>query len=304
MDLGSVGPASRGELGLIVRVVATTNGYQAELTTVTLDGRSTPRLLSGPNCGELMDAMAFTAALTVDPNASFETDTRARPSEAGTTNSAQDTGATRQPATSPGTTASAPGASAASAETATTNPSTPRRAEWQSSVFLGASLASPIAPGVSPGLIVGSTFADASGGLWSPAVGVAVFASQLVTPTRDLEGTFRTWGAQVEFCPSAYQSASLTARLCLTGQLAFLHAQGERVDNPTEVSVAVPNLDVHVELQRSLSARWFLSGVFGAQLLLQPHRFDIGTPAQPIAETRRVAPFLQLRVGAILDAAH
>lgn len=306
MELGAVGPALRGDLGLIVRVIVTTNDYQAELTTVTLDGHSTPRLLAGPDCGELMDAMAFTAALTVDPNASFETETRAGQPEAESHDSAaQPPHADESAATRDGDAQSRPRSAGPEAETAAITPwAPPHHAQWQSSVFLGMSLTSPVEPGVSPGVVLGTTFADAGGGSWSPAVSIGVFGSQLVTPMRELSGTFRTWGAQVEFCPSAYKSASLTARPCLTGQLMFLHAVGERVTNPTEVSVAIPNLDVHLELQRMLSTRWFLSGVFGAQLLLQPHRFDVGTPAQPIAETRLVAPFLQLRLGAVLGADH
>ena len=82
VELGLVNGQPPGVLGLFVRVRQSKGAYQAELTTVTSEGRSTPRLLNAPICAELMDAMAFTAALTVDPNASFE-DKKSAPTTSG-----------------------------------------------------------------------------------------------------------------------------------------------------------------------------------------------------------------------------
>ncbi len=305
VELGLVNGQPPGVLGLFVRVRQSKGAYQAELTTVTGEGRSTPRLLNAPICAELMDAMAFTAALTVDPNASFE-DKKSAP----TTSGASSSTAATPPLTSATTPSPTPPAGVddvreseqAQFEPPPTHAS--HQALWVMSVLAGASLTSPIEPGMSPALLGGLRYADESSGAWSPAVTVAAFGSVVVNSTRAEEATFSAWGAQVEFCPSMLRMSPLTARPCLSGQLMSLHAKGEGLANPNEVSVAVPNVSVHVEVQHALTPRWFLTGLLGTQLLFERHRFEIGRPGREIASTRLVAPFISLRIGAFLDPAY
>jgi hypothetical protein len=83
-----------------------------------------------------------------------------------------------------------------------------------------------------------------------------------------------------------------------------LRAKGEGLANTNEVSVAVPNVSVHVEVQHVLTPRWFLTGLLGTQLLFERHRFEMGRPGREIAATRLFAPFISLRLGAFLDPAY
>lgn len=303
VNLGAIPEPVNGRLGLQVRVSKTPGGYRAELTTVTDEGRSSPRNLDGPVCAELMDAMAFTAALTVDPNAT-SVPAPTKPREA----------ATPLEAEAP---PNATNAARVEAHTSETLPDrndereeeplgleeeTPERPHvplWSISVAAGIVLTAPVSPGVSPGALAGLRYSDEAPGSWSPAVTVAFFGSRLVasySPT----ASFTSAGVHLEFCPSSFRDRTITIRPCVAGQLTMLQASGENLTHPTDVTVALPSLGAHVELRHALSSQWFLGGVVGAQAGLQSHRFDVGRPAEELATTRPVAPFVSLQVGAFL----
>jgi hypothetical protein len=304
VNLGTIPEAVNGNLGLQVRVFKTPGGYRAELTTVTEEGRSSPRSLEGPICAELMDAMAFTAALTVDPNASSIPEAASdgaqpQPASAGTSERLL-SGDTKPPA---GETQPPLSVGPVTMDAPQDLPPEPAGAVhvplWATSLAAGIVLTAPVSPGVSPGLLAGLRYSDETPGQWSPAVTVALFGSWLVS-SYSPNASFSSVGAHLEFCPSSFRDRSITIRPCLAGQLTMLSAAGENLTNASQVTVALPSLGAHVELRHALSERWFLAGIVGAQANLQKHRFDVGRPAEELAATRPVAPFVSLQVGSFL----
>lgn len=304
--LGTIPDPINGNLGLQVRVSKGAGIYRAELTTFTDEGRSSPRNLEGPVCSELMDAMAFTAALTVDPNASSSP---SKPSNERSAPSA--TSASEQPATLDDeriANSASSGASSARHDPTEEEPTEalppesdgpPHIPIWATSLTAGIVLTAPVSPGVSPGLLVGLRHSDEAAGRWSPAVAVAIFGSQLVS-SYSRSASFAAAGAHLEYCPSSFRDHSITIRPCVAGQLTILRATGENLTNAAEVTVASPSVGGHVELRHTLSSQWFLTGLVGAQFTLQRHRFDVGRPAEEVATTRPVAPFVSLQVGSFL----
>jgi hypothetical protein len=303
VNLGTLSKPVNSDLGLQVRVVETQAGYRAELVTFTRDGRSSPRTLVGPVCSELMDAMAFTAALTVDPNATM-LPTHAEPDSgkpgldtlAGAANSSP------EPPESP------PPKAAAKARGVEEPPpvgepspfavaAPPHVAKWATSVSAGVVLTAPITPSVSPGLLASVRYSDEAPGLWSPSVAFALFGTQLLSAYSP-NASFAGFGAHLEFCPSSFHDGYVTIRVCAAGQLTMLRGSGENFSVSKQVTIALPSLGAHFELRHALSERWFVAGLAGAQLGLQRHRFDAGRPAEELASTRLVAPFVSLQLGA------
>lgn len=303
VSLGPVGAAVPGTLGLQVRVNKYGAGYRAELTTITEEGRSTPRNLDGPVCAELMDAMAFTAALTVDPNAT------ALPSPP--TSETLEPGSTHdvapEPAETPGPDiGETPTSSSGTELTIDTEPTAPAPStepphvpEWATSLFAGLVLTAPVTPGVSPGLLAGLRYSDEAPGRWSPAISVAILGTQLVA-SYSPNSSFAAVGAHLEFCPSSFRDHSITIRPCVAGQLTMLRAAGVNLTHNDRVTVALPSLGGHIELRHTLSSRWFVAGLGGVQVALQRHRFEVGLPSEEVATTRVVAPFVSLQLGAFL----
>ncbi len=306
VDLGALTEPVNGNLGLQVRVSKTPTGYRAELTTFTDEGRSTPRSLEGPVCSELMDAMAFTAALTVDPNATLlpthpETSANgaAGSTASGSTRSAaEESKQALEPETASGQRPATPTREAPD-EPPVETVYPPHVAMWASSLSGGVVLTAPVSPGVSPGLLVSLRHSDEAPGAWSPAVGVALFGSQLVS-SYSPNASFAAFGAHLEFCPSSFRDRSVTIRPCAAGELTMLRASGENLTVSNRVTVAVPSVGGHVELRHTVTDNWFVTGVVGAQLALQRHRFDVGLPAEAVATTRAVAPFVSFQLGAFL----
>lgn len=290
------------ELGLQVRVVKIASGYRAELTTISVDGRSSPRHLEGPECDELMDAMAFTAALTVDPNASATPAPDPTPTEpvSSAEVAPEETPATSttfsgeaQPLSPPPAEAPNPAPAFASV------PAPPHVHDWATSVSAGLALTALVNPGISPGLQAGLRYSDEAQGGWSPAVGFSILGSQLVSSDVS-QASFAALGAQLDFCPSSLRDGSLTLRPCVIGQLALLRAEGKHLTHTEQVTVALPSLGAQLELQQAISARWFVTGTVGLQFVLSRHSFATGLPAVEIAATRDLAPYGSLRLGAFL----
>lgn len=289
------------ELGLQVRVVKVASGYRAELTTITVEGRSSPRHLEAPVCGELMDAMAFTAALTVDPNASATPAPEPTPTEPVSSGEfSPETAPTTPPTTSGGAPATnPPPIEPTVAPTFPEPPKPPHVPDWAASVSAGFALTSLVGPGVSPGLFAGLRYSDEAPGRWSPAVGFSLLGSQLVSSDVS-NASFAAIGAQLDFCPSSLRDGSLTLRPCVIGQLALLRAEGKHLTNTDQVTVALPSVGAQLELQQAVSSRWFVTGVVGLQFILSRHSFATGLPAVEVAATRDLAPFGSLRLGAFL----
>lgn len=321
---------SPGTLGLLVRVNKMGPNYRAELTTVSQEGKSTPRSLQAPNCDELMDAMAFTAALTVDPNASLTVRSVSPRDENTSATSVTERPASGEPVapdgsqtstdpitkpepSKPNPTPSEPPSTALdvsrgeSSNTSFEEPMPSGHAldlhHWQASVLAGISLTSPIAPGVSPAGYLGVRYADDTQHGWSPAITMGGLVSPTVIAGAR-EASFSNLAAQLEFCPSAFRLASFKARPCAAAQLMFLRAAGERLTNTSAVSVTVPNVSLFAEFQRGLGSGWYISAAAGSRVQLQHHRFEVGRPSREVASTRLFAPFVSLRVGLSFGDAH
>jgi hypothetical protein len=339
--LGPTAAASAGTLGLRVRVNKSGSNYRAELTTVSQEGRSTPRSLQAPNCGELMDAMAFTAALTVDPNASMtvrkdpprDENTSppippSPPTEKSTTgepaphNSTPATPSTNPTETS---TAASPVSKSSSSKVTSANDEPPSASpDVATTESPSTSFEQPLPAERTPSDHHWNTSVLAGVSLTSPIapgvspagyVGVrhaddsdgwspAITLGGFVSPgglAGAREASFSSLAAQLEVCPSAFRLASFALRPCAAAQLTFLRAAGERLANTSDVSLTIPSASLFAEFQRNLGSRWYLTAAAGTQLQLQQHRFEVGRPTREIASTRWFAPFLSLRVGLSFD---
>lgn len=290
------------ELGLRVRVVKVASGYRAELTTITADGQSSPRHIEAPVCEELMDAMAFTAALTVAPNASATPAPEPTPAEPVSSDEFAPEAAptTVVPSHTETPPTSSPPAEDPSIDLVSPSADGPPHVhDWTASVAAGFTLTSLVGPGVSPGLLAGLRYSDESPGPWSPAVRLSILGSQWVS--NDVSNaSFATIGAQLDFCPSSSRDGSLTVRPCVVGQVALLRAEGKHLTNTEQVTLALPSLGAQVELLQALSSRWFIAGAVGLQFPLGRHSFATGRPATEIAATRDVAPYASLQLGTFL----
>lgn len=195
-------------------------GFLGMLRIRRPDGTESTRSIPAATCKETMSAMAFIAAITIDPDAA-------------TAASNDQLSAEVAPPLLP------PAAQPATSEIPrVARDATPRHEEehkrrpWTFGVTASVGLASAIAPDVSPDFGAGVGFGATQRTLWSPLVllGAQVAVSPSVS---NGEGTarFERIGARLTGCPLRIEAATVTIRPCALFELGQYSAIGSQVPN-------------------------------------------------------------------------
>jgi hypothetical protein len=294
-----------------VQVEATTDTFLAQLSLKDPSGQSSPRKLTGPKCGDLIEALAFTGALSVEQaqgqssrQPSNGEAKSAAPAQPGPTSSqtpfdpAPTTGSKRPSRSS----AALPQDVAPSVPTPAyhgreNRPDGPGFVEWSSQASAGLTLTSPLNTSVSPGVTVGVQFNAESATGWSPALGLSVQGSLSPLHVTNEEASFGMVSVQAYLCPGALHSRPWTMRLCGVFQVGSIHAQGENLDHTNSINTRSTAAGLVLTPNYFLSRHVFIGGQLGALATLAHHRFEIGTDRRLVARSRNVAPWFALEMG-------
>lgn len=328
VDLVSGSRAGAPAILVKVDVEASAGTFFAQLSLRDPSGQSSPRSLTGPKCADLIEALSFTAALSVEQAQESHT-------VASAGNTRLDAGASERTdaATVDATPRSSP--DAATATTSTINPpsettqeptpaadnhateeseeaekeihykhtrarSGPGFMTWSSQASAGLTFTSPLNTSLNPGLTVGLQFSARSATGWSPALGLSVQGSIDPLQVTDERASFRFLTGQAYVCPGAVHSAPWTIRLCGLVQVGTVNGRGENLDFTHAINARMSSAGLMLSAHYAISKELFVGAQAGALLALDQSRFEVGEERRVIAETRAVAPWLALEVGTTL----
>jgi hypothetical protein len=252
-----------------------------------------PRKMRAAGCDELIDALALTVALSVDPEANVTSTGKradAGKSADATTETASTTGDARnqpRPATSP--------TQAEAEQTADIYDLPPGRPiRLRPSVGLAPSLSLPVnlVPALGGRLFVGLGAQDGTSS--AVAIGIGYISSAPLDD--DLAMSYDLLFGEIDGCLDYLLSSKWTLVTCVSLQLGQLHASGQGLDNTADTRRfwLAPGLQLRADyaLSSTLSAGVELSG----SVPVEPQAYSTGTPPREIAHTPWVVPGATLRV--------
>lgn len=321
VDLVSTTRSGANAILVKVDVEASAGSFLAQLSLRDPSGQSSPRRLTGPKCADLIEALAFTAALSVEQaQESHTVVTSAATRLDGGERAAASTGAAGDaPAGTKPTAATRPHPSEPAQErkpATTVDPTQPQEPPvqyehtrdrldpgfmtWSSQASAGLTLTSPLDTSLHPGLTIGVQFNARSATGWSPALGLSVQGSIEPLQVTDERASFRFLTGQAYVCPGALHPEDWTIRLCGLVQVGTLNGRGENLEFTHTINTRVSSAGLMLSVNYALSSELFLGAQAGALLAIDHNRFEIGEHRRVVAETRAVAPWLALEVGTTL----
>lgn len=249
---------------LRVDLRATRTGVLGRLDIVQEGFATEPRYVEADDCVGVLQALALTAALGIDPGA----------------------------LTRPPSEIEAPVFEAPPRDPPSAVPTAPLA--WHTTLNVSAIAALPVDLQFSWGLAAALSFRSDPRGSWSPAihVGAALTRSDLVND--DAVARFALYTASVSGCPTRVVEESFEMRPCLVTQLGLLDAQGQNVSDPNGTrrtwAAVGPSLELELGLSSSLRAQLSVAGL--APVTSQAYTF--GEEPNEIARTPVVIPWIGL----------
>lgn len=257
-----------------VRVTRGERSFHGEMREVVNQGETSARSVDGETCKEVVEALSFTVALSLDPEAHAPIPPEPTP-----------------PPTQPPV-------SAAPAPLVVVQPAPPAQ---------GARLELEV--GLSVLGTVVETAGFATGGALSvmllreanPSTSGAVQLSLLFAGTGLLSAPddhqTRFAALAVDACPFRHRSGNWEIAPCALGVVGFLELSGRGVSEPATVDRAWFSAGLDLQLFWLLGRGMVFEGALGASLPLVRHRYYTDAPDQLVAETPVISPLVRLGLG-------
>jgi hypothetical protein len=273
-----VAPEAEATYVFHVRITRDPAGSVGELRTVR-DGREgAGRRVEGSTCEEVMQALALTVALSVDPSASIV----AAPS------------------------ASAPPLPSASSKPVPLPPPRPVRPpppaaplapSWTFEVGVEGLVAEQVDPFVSAGGALVGGIAQTREGLWAPSVDIAIgqLRNDVFSTPSDAAVTLTL--ASVTACPvhwPFWQASDV--RFCAVGQGGSMVARGREVLRPRSIGRAWFGVGPAAQARLVLFSRFVVKLDIALMVPFAPRQFVIDEPPRVVAETPAFSPFAGIGV--------
>jgi len=259
-----------------VRVTRSERTYHGEMREVVNQSETSAPGVDGETCKEVIEALSFTVALSLDPDAH-----EPLPVDA--------------PAPTPKPAASASASPAASAPAKLPAPPAAPPLE----VELGLNALSTVVE--SAGLATGGSLSVMLLRRGSATRGSSVQLSMLYAGTGMLtapdDHRTRFGALALDACPFRYSSGSWELAPCALGEIGFLEMTGRGVAEPATVSRAWLSLGVDLQVAYLLGRGVVFEGALGATVPLLRHTYYTNTPDQVVASTAVVSPLLRLGLG-------
>jgi hypothetical protein len=264
-------PAADSEPAHVVRVVVRSlpsGAMVGRIATEWNGEHSGVRELRDKNCGQLVSALALTAALTIDPDARLDLAPEATKAE------------TTVPAPAP---APAPPPSENTDRQPVTEPS-PRSMSLEKRVGMEAGAVRIITPGAMPTLGAFGELAWLGPDFVSPSIRLSL---DLASNTLDVNraANFSWLAGTLELCPIAVRWADTELRPCVSGAGGAILAGGRAVPEKYRQTRAWWSAGISTHVSQRLSS-WFGVELFAALgVPLRARNFIFANPSREIART-------------------
>jgi hypothetical protein len=266
-----------------VRVTRGDRSFHGEMREVVNQSETSPSSRDGATCKEVVESLAFTVALSFDPDATFDPDAHPGPPP-------EKAPATPKP---PPPGAPLPPVADAQPAPAPSGAATPLELE------LGLSLLGTVVEtaGFATGGALSVMLLREASSSTSRAVQLSLlFASTGLLTAPDDHRT-RFGALALDACPFRHRTGRWEIAPCALGTLGFLELTGRGVAQPTTVDRAWLSAGIDLQLFWLLGHGVVLESALGASVPLLRHRYYTNTPDQVVATTPAVSPLLRLGLG-------
>ena len=261
-----------------VRVTHSDRSYHGEMREVVNQSETSARSVDGETCKEVTEALAFTVALSFDPDAHAPLPAEATPPPP-------------TPKPQPSTTVTAP------VQVPPQPPSTTASVPLQLEVGLSVLGTVVETAGFATGGALSVMLLRQASPRTSRAVQLSLlFASTgLLTAPDDHRTRF---GALVlDACPFRHHAARWELSPCALASVGFLELTGRGVAEPATVDRAWWSAGIDLQIAFLLGKGVVFESALGATVPLVRHRYYATSPDQVITETPAVSPLLRLGLG-------
>ena len=270
-----------------VRVIRSDRGFHGEMREVVNQGETAARSVDGETCKEVVEALSFTVALSLDPEAHAPSVAEA----AGATPKATPSASSPAPGTP--ATAAAPGTNVLIAPPALSAQSAPLELE----VGLSALGTVVETAGFATGGALSVMLLREANASTSSAVQLSLlFASTGLLTAPDDHRT-RFGALALDACPFRHRSGSWEIAPCALGTVGFMELTGRGVAQPATVDRAWFSAGLDLQLSWLLGRGIVFEGALGATIPLVKHRYYTNTPEQVIAATPAISPLVRAGLG-------
>jgi hypothetical protein len=264
-------PPERAEILLRVTVRPSARGVVGRLQIVQRGFATEPRYVEADECTQVLEALALTAALGIDPNAMTEPP--------------RDTPLVEGPPSPP-----------IYDPPDTDFPSLPSVPwVWNSVGEVSALAAQPVDLRMSWGLNLGLAFNAERPRAWEPSfrLGLAYLDG---SPWSSSDAAhFRLVSSALQLCLLRAASEPITFRPCIASQLGVLMAKGQNLSDPAGTQSFWATFGPALELEYDSGAGFGLQLELAAHFPLSPQIYRIGAPqTEVVARTSAVAPWIGL----------
>ena len=261
-----------------VHVTRSDRRFHGEMREVVNQGETSARNVDAETCKEVVEALAFTVALSLDPEAhppvppAPATVEKAPPSKPATPTAVVPRAIVPPPPTVPAA-----------------------RLELE----LGLSVLGTVVE--TSGLATGVALSVMLLREASPSTSGAVRLSLLFAGTGILtapdDHRTRFGALALDACPFRHHTGNWEVAPCALGTLGFLELTGRGVEQPATVNRVWMSLGIDLEVSWRLGRGVVFESAFGATVPLARHTYYTTTPEQEVAATPAIAPLLRLGLG-------
>jgi len=257
-----------------VRVTRNDRSYHGEMREVVNQSETSAPGVDGGTCKEVIEALSFTVALSLDPDAHPPLPPDATPP-------------TPKPA--------APVAAAPSVPAKVQ----PAPAAPPLEVELGLSVLSTVveSAGFASGASLSGMLLRQANASRGSSVQLSVLYAGTGTLTAPDDHRMRFGALALDACPFRHRSGSWELAPCALGEIGFLEMTGRGVAEPATVNRAWLSAGVDFQAAYLLGRGVVFEGALGATVPLLPHTYYTNTPDQVVASTAVVSPLLRLGLG-------
>ena len=262
-----------------VRVTRGERGFHGEMRQVVNQSETSARSVDGSTCKEVTEALAFTVALSFDPEAHSPLPPDATP-----------------PPQKP----SPPAAPASEAPTAVQPPPPPPPvAGARLELEVGVSVVGTIVEtaGFATGGALSATLLRRANASMSSAVQVSLMYAGTGLLTAPDDHSTRFGALALDACPYRYHSGAWELAPCALATIGFLELTGRGVSDPETVGHAWWSAGIDLQMAVLLGRGVVFESALAATVPLVPHRYYMNSPEQVVTETPAVSPLLRLGLG-------
>ncbi|MEI9950438.1 MAG: hypothetical protein WDO74_16005 [Pseudomonadota bacterium] len=257
-----------------VRVTGGDRRFHGEMRQVVNQGETSARSVDGETCKEVVEALAFTVALSFDPEAHAPV-----PPEA------------NAPTPEP------PARVAAVPNVVVRPPPPPAPARLELEVGLSVLSTVIESAGFATGGALSVMLLREANASTSGAVQLSLLFAGTGLLTAPDDHRTRFGALAVDACPFRHRSGSWELAPCALGSLGFMELTGRGVAEPTTVNRVWLSAGIDLQMSCLLGRGLVFESALGATVPLARHRYYTNTPDQVVTATPVISPLLRLGLG-------